>query len=112
MGRFLNKLVNDSHITVFLGFMFILSGVITASKEFLEKLFDIKVELFHGLIFMGLFNLLMALVFLIFGTRTIEAGAGIGEENGKKPLPSEMEQRIDDLQKRVSILENSIKEKK
>lgn len=68
------KLLDDYHMTMFLGVMFIIVGLMTAANDVIEVYTGFKIHLFHSMIFLGVFNCCMAVTFMVVGARNVEAG--------------------------------------
>lgn len=88
--------------------MFILSGVINLNENALERFFDIRIELFHNHFFLGAFNILLALVFVIIGSQNIEHALKNGKVTSSPEFSAkDLEERVEQLEKIVSELQNS-----
>lgn len=106
MGKFnsyLRKIVRDHHTIMFVGIMFIIMGLINLNDHLLENLVGIKIKIGHGLILMGVFNVLLSITFLINGISTLEASI---ESDNSAPDPNELLTRIDKLEKEINELKN------
>ena len=101
-----NRLIDDYHVTLFLGVMFIASGLLSAITEVIEVYTDLEFEFFHSMIFLGIFNCGMALMFVILGARNIE----VGEEAAGTTHHPEADARLAALEKRVQELEQRLGE--
>jgi hypothetical protein len=94
----LQRIIDDYHITMFVGVMFVLSGLMAAARDVIEVYTGFKVDLFHSMIFLGIFQCCMAIVFIVLGARNIEAGER--EATGGNPAEADT-----DLLGRVAALE-------
>ena len=96
----LKRIVNDHHTVIFIGIMLIIMGLISLSENLLEKVFGLHFEIAYGFIFLGIFNILLALAFIIMGAMNIEAGMSSNDDNPLK-----------ELENRVRLLEEKIQRK-
>lgn len=102
LNKYVKKIVSDHHTVAFIGFMFILMGLINLNEHFLELVLGFQFKTSHGFILMGIFNILFSITFLLNGISTVE-----------NSLPTkEMNQNNDSLKERIEILEKEIKELK
>jgi hypothetical protein len=109
---FLKRIIDDYHVTMFLGVMFIVSGLMAASTEVVEVYTGFKVHLFHSMLFLGVFNCCMAVVFMILGARNVEAGeeaarnlkrAAQGTANGVDVRLAAIEARLQELESQGKV---------
>lgn len=94
----LKRIVDDHHVPFFTGAMFIIAGVLSLFDNVIEGVLGFDITLIHGLFFLGGFNLLMSLVFMLVGAKTIE-GQIEGPQSDAEP----------DLDRRVQALEAAVK---
>jgi hypothetical protein len=97
MNEIVKRIVSDHHTVMFTGVMLLLMGFISLSEHLFEKILGIDFEIAYGFIFLGLFNILLAIAFIIMGVMNIEAGISATES----PLSL--------LEKRVKALEDEQK---
>lgn len=97
----IRRIVRDHHTVMFVGIMFIIMGLINLNDHLLENLIGIEIKVGHGLVLMGVFNVLLSITFLINGISTVEASI-----DAEKPAPdlNKMQERIDELEKEIEIL--------
>lgn len=98
MPNLLRRIVDDHHVPFFTGAMFIIAGVVSLFDNVIEGVLGFDITIIHGLFFLGGFNLLMSLVFMLVGAKTIE-----GQIEGPQPA-AEL-----DLDGRVQALEAAVK---
>ena len=67
------KILDDHHMIFFTGVMFIAAGLLSLFDHVIETIIGREIEFFHGLIFLGIFNLCMSLVFMVVGAKNREA---------------------------------------
>ena len=98
-------MIDDYHVTLFLGVMFIISGLMAAANEVIEVHTGFKVQLFHSMIFLGVFNCCMALAFVIIGSRSLEAAEEAAETKGKSNSQDVVDSRLAEMEARLQVLE-------
>lgn len=104
--KMLKRLVDDYHVTMFIGVMFIISGLITGATEVIHLHTGFKIKLFHSMIFLGLFNCCMSVVFMIVGVRNIEAGEIAATQDNKHGGEAvSVDQRLASLEARLAEVE-------
>lgn len=104
-NKYIKRIVQDHHTVAFVGVMFIIMGLINFNDHFFEKLLGFDVKIGHGFILMGIFNVLLSLVFLINGISTVEST--IKEKEEKTPSIEELQKKIDELESEIKILQKS-----
>ena len=97
--RMIQRIISDHHIVLFVGIMFILSGLINLNEHALEQFFNVRIELFHNHLFLGGFNVLLAITFLVIGTQNVEMSLE------KESNDSTSSDAIKKLEERVAELE-------
>lgn len=108
MNNIIKRIVTDHHTVVFIGIMLIIMGLISLSENLFENLFGIKFDIAYGFIMLGIFNILMALTFIIMGTKNIEAGL---EESLKEDSVGILKKRIDELEQKTVALQTALEKK-
>ena len=103
INNMIKRIVRDRHIVFFIGIMFIIMGLISLSDNIFEKMLGIKFHIAHGMLFLGIFNVVMALVFILVGTQSVEMGISSNDETN--PL-EEINNKIKMLEDRIKELEN------
>jgi hypothetical protein len=96
VNRIVKRIVSDHHTVIFIGVVLIVMGLISLSDNLIENLLGIKYRVAYGYLFLGIFNVVAAIAFIIMGAMNVEAG--IDSEN---PL----EKKIKQLEERVKHLE-------
>ena len=80
IAHLFKKILDDHHMVFFTGVMFILAGMVSLFDHVIEAIIGREIEFFHGMLFLGVFNLCMSLVFMVVGAKNIESA-----EEAKKP---------------------------
>lgn len=106
LNSIIKKIVTDHHTAVFTGIMLFMMGLINLFDNLFEKVLGISYNISYGFIFMGAFNILLAIAFIIMGTANVEAG--IAPENDTQKDDEICENRIYELEKRITELEKII----
>lgn len=106
-NNYIKRIVKDHHTVAFVGVMFIIMGLINLNDHLLENLLGINIEVGHGFILMGIFNIMLSITFLINGVSTVEASI-----DADKPAPdiNLMQSRIEELESKIEKLQKSINE--
>ena len=105
INHILKKIVTDHHTVMFIGVMLMLMGFISLSENLFDKIFGIQFEIGYGFIFLGAFNILMAIAFIIMGAMNIEAV--IQDEKKEDPLEA-IQKRINDLEAKTESIETEL----
>jgi hypothetical protein len=99
---FVKRIVRDHHTIGFTGIMLIGMGLISFFENFFENILGLDFNFSHGLLFMGVFNVLLAVAFIIMGTASLEASI-------EKTVEADpISKKIDELQKEIEILQKEI----
>jgi hypothetical protein len=101
----LKKLIDDSHVTLFMGIMIVLFGVIDGGRTFLTTICGFKIGSTAVIVGLGIFNILLAVVFIIMGARNIEVAEDVIHGGKAAGAPGPLECRIAELERRLVILE-------
>ena len=105
VNHIIKRIVTDHHTVMFIGVMLMLMGFISLSENLFEKMFGIQFNMAYGFIFLGVFNVLMAIAFIIMGAMNIEAV--IQDENKEDPLEA-IQKRINDIEAKIESLETEL----
>ncbi|PKK89028.1 MAG: hypothetical protein CVV64_16205 [Candidatus Wallbacteria bacterium HGW-Wallbacteria-1] len=115
LKKFINHLVSNHYTIMFLGIIFIISGVVNLSKNLFSDVLGISFDFTQSLIFMGIFNVLLAVSFIIIGTQDIENAISSEPESPQVPNSdsafNEIKTKIANLEKRILELEENLKSK-
>lgn len=114
LNNALKRIVNDHHVVLFTGVMFLISGLLQFVNVFIGEWLGVEIEIEFEFILLGVFNILMSVVFVVMGTRTIETVEDqLHEKKHPNPLPAkspeELQKIIDSLEKRIIELEKNSK---
>lgn len=102
----IKKIVTDHHTVVFTGVMLLMMGMINLFDNLFENLLGISFHISYGFIFMGAFNIFLAIAFIIMGTANVEAGITAEKEIQKDD--ELCRNRIYELERRITELEKII----
>jgi hypothetical protein len=105
VNSIIKKIVSDNHTIIFIGVMLVIMGLLSLSENLLKEIFGIKFHIAYGYIFLGIFNILLAIAFMIMGAINIESGISEDSENN-------IETRIKLLESKVSNLEKGLENEK
>ncbi len=100
INRYIRRIVTDHHTVMFIGIMLVIMGFISLSEHLFEDVFGWQFKIAYGYIMLGLFNIMLAIAFIIMGTMNIEAG--LSKNENPQALT---EKRIKALEEKVSQLE-------
>lgn len=92
----LKKILDDHHMIFFTGVMFIVAGLVSLLDNVIETILGREIEFFHGMMFLGVFNLCMSLVFMVIGAKNIEAAEAADTPSDAQRIAM-LEQEIDEL---------------
>jgi len=104
MNTLVQKIVNDHHIVLFTGVMFLISGMLQFFNTFIGGMLGLSLNLKYEFIILGIVNILMSFVFVVLGTQTIEKVKAPQTQLEMHPLEEKvmaLEQRIAELELRL-----------
>jgi hypothetical protein len=111
-NKTIQKIVNDHHTVAFTGIMLIFMGSVSFFQNVFEKMLGVTLNLSHGFIFMGAFNILLAIAFILMGTSTIEMSLKQHSSTDEDILESKIASLSSELEKIKKELEQIKSEQK
>ncbi|MDQ7778796.1 MAG: hypothetical protein RDV41_03675, partial [Planctomycetota bacterium] len=92
------KILQDCHMVLFIGLMFMISGFVSFIDNFCQRLLGHEIEFLHGNIFLGLVNILVALAMIAVGGQSVESVAEQGMRPGASDAIARLEERVRSLE--------------
>ena len=117
MKKFFHRLSHDHHVPMFVGSMFFLNGLVHLIEGTIRDVLGISIQTPHWLLFIGVLNIVMSLVFMLNGALVVEKSLEDGDDPqhdnanaspSANPSANLNDGKLKELEGRVAQLEKSL----
>ncbi len=104
---FFRRIIDDYHVTMFLGVMLVFLGVIESLRNIAVSILGVSITSPYILMGLGLFNVVLAVAFFVMGARSIEAAEEAAHPERHPCECESLKKRIEELERRLAGMEKA-----